>query len=532
MVKSRHIGVLALLIVLNLMNSSCSIAPADLKRTPLRAEKDICRSNLKDLLLVALEEPNIGRSAHALGHFIERWKLEKGSAVNGTLEIASRDQATIIYHVTFDDPPHRGFPLDYFDEISPAVDYSIKKLPDHKREGVGSPLVALRENRGRSPIEKYYPPEAITSAVTAVIQPGKLHGNSRQVKISLLCPLRVETVSLNGKSEPLAADFSIPWAALLSRGGDLNRIKIVDLLRTIPKRDPQLYLMEPYDPQKTPLLMIHGLISTPLVWAEISNELWADDAIRRKYQIWHYLYNTSAPALYSGRILQQQLHEVRQLLDPELDDPAMQSMTIVAHSMGGIVSRRLTTEPEAAFLNAAFTQPVDTLKLSQADRDTLEKAFTWKAEKQIDQVIFIAVPHRGSDYADNWIGKIGQTLVRPPLSFSSFYARISAANPGAFTPQYQQLSKGKLDSVDSLSPSQPTLQIMAVLPNKYQVDTHSIIGNQGKAGPVVESSDGVVEYWSSHLPTAHSETIVPIKHSNVNHPEVVKEIKRILKLRH
>jgi hypothetical protein len=162
----------------------------------------------------------------------------------------------------------------------------------------------------------------------------------------------------------------------------------------------------------------------------------------------------------------------------------------------------------------------------------LEKAFFWKAEKQIDQVIFIAVPHRGSDYADNWIGKIGQALVRPPLPFTNFYGRISANNPGVFTPEYEQLSQGKLDSVDSLSPRQPTLQIMSTLPNKYQVDTHSIIGNQGKAGPVEKSSDGVVEYWSSHLPAVRSETMVPIKHSNVDHPEVVKEIKRILKLSH
>ncbi len=27
--------------------------------------------------------------------------------------------------------------------------------------------------------------------------------------------------------------------------------------------------------------MIHGLFSTPLAWAELSNELWADDSVRR-----------------------------------------------------------------------------------------------------------------------------------------------------------------------------------------------------------------------------------------------------------
>ncbi len=71
-------------------------------------------------------------------------------------------------------------------------------------------MIALRENRGQQAIERYYSPEAITAAVTAVIQPGKVNGVSRQVRISLLCPLRVETVPVKGKAEPLAADFSVP----------------------------------------------------------------------------------------------------------------------------------------------------------------------------------------------------------------------------------------------------------------------------------------------------------------------------------
>lgn len=528
---TRHLGALVLLLMVNLMITSCATAPAGLKRITSRADKEIVGLALGDLLLLALENPNSGKSAYALGHFVERWKLEKNNAVTGAL-IAARDgQSAISYHVTFDNPVHRGFSLEYFDEIAPVADYSISKLPDYKRDGVGAPLMALRENRGQYPIEHYYPPEAITAAVTAVMQPGKLNGRSRQVKISLLCPLRIDTVLLKGKSQPLAADFSVPWAAFLARGAELNGNKIFDLLRSKPKRDPQLYLMQPYDPQKIPLLMIHGLISTPLVWAKMSNELWADDEIRSKYQIWHYLYNTSAPALYSGRILQQQLHEVRQLLNPEQDDPAMQSMTLVAHSMGGIVSRRLTTEPGDVFWSAALTRPIDQLKLSASDRGTLKKAFFWKAEKQIDRVIFIAVPHRGSNVADNWIGKIGKALVKPPRPFTAFYARVSSANPGAFTPQYEQLGKGELDSVHALSPNQPTLKILSSLPDRYHVDTHSIIGNSGKVGPLEKSSDGVVSYWSSHLAQSQSEAMVPIQHSEVNHPEVVKELKRILKLR-
>jgi hypothetical protein len=128
---------------------------------------------------------------------------------------------------------------------------------------------------------------------------------------------------MKGVRQPLAADFSVPWAAALARAGKLNQLRVLDMITPQPKREPRLYLMEPYDPNKEPLIMIHGLLSTPLAWAELSNDLWADETIRRRYQIWHYLYNTSAPALYSSRLLRAQLRELRQLLDPENDDPAM-----------------------------------------------------------------------------------------------------------------------------------------------------------------------------------------------------------------
>ena len=49
--------------------------------------------------------------------------------------------------------------------------------------------------------------------------------------------------------------------------------------------------------------MIHGLLGTSLDWAELSNSLWANDKIRARYQIWHYLYNIFVPALYSGCVL-------------------------------------------------------------------------------------------------------------------------------------------------------------------------------------------------------------------------------------
>jgi pimeloyl-ACP methyl ester carboxylesterase len=524
---SAIIGILAIATV------SCATAPAKVRRVGLGPEKLLSsdKSSLGGLIEVALEDTAAERSNHALAHFVERWKRERGGAGEGVVSVEAKDGSARRYRISFERGFHGSYPLSYFDEISPAVDYRVEKIPHHRRDGVGAPLVAVRENRKQDAIEAFFPPEAITRALTAVVGSSRKVGDVVEVDIQLLCPLRNDEIIVDGKSVPLAADFTVPWAALLARAGDLERSRYLDPLRRKPKREPQLYLMEDYDPKKEPLILIHGLFDSPLVWAKLSNELWADETVRERYQIWHYLYNTSAPALYSGRILRTQLREVRPLLDPTGRDPAMRSTTVIAHSMGGIITRSLITRPGNAFWDAAFTQSFDSLTLSDADRDSLREAFFWEPESHVRRVIYIAASHRGSNFADNFVGRLGRFVVHPPNQFAAFYNRISAANPGAFTQAYVGLGKGKLNSVHALSPKQPTLKILADLPNSHRVATHSIIGNRGLPGPIEDSSDGIVEYWSSHVDNADSEKIVPSDHYAMNHPDTVLEIKRILKLK-
>jgi pimeloyl-ACP methyl ester carboxylesterase len=362
------------------------------------------------------------------------------------------------------------------------------------------------------------------------MEAGPLRRGVKKVRIRLLCPLLNPTVTCHGRKRTLAADFSVPWAAALSRTGKLNQSRVLDMLKRMPSREPRLYLMEHYDPNREPLIMIHGLLSTPLAWAEMSNELWADETIRSRYQIWHYHYNTSAPALYSARLLRTQLKELRALLDPEGDDPAFRKTTLLTHSMGGLIGKALVVRPGDVFWQAAFKVPHETLKLSSEDRARLEDAFEWEPERSVHRIIFVAVPHRGSAFADNFLGRLGTWITAPPASFQAFYERISQANPGVFTPDYAQLGLGRLDSVSSLSPRQPTLRILAELPYAQPVQIHSIIGDRGKPGPLQTSSDGIVPYQSSHLEGAQSEVIVPAGHSAFRHPAAQEEIKRVLKL--
>ncbi|MGI9239327.1 MAG: esterase/lipase family protein, partial [Verrucomicrobiales bacterium] len=461
-----------------------------------------------ELLGLALDGEDESVAAGALAAFVENWKEDREGELEGDVTV----RGEVAYHVRFVGGSHGSYPLSYFDEISSASEFKLKGIEHHRRGGAGAPLMALRENKQREPIETFYPPEAITRPLTAVISGQRVVGEVTHVDIQLLCPLQVDAVTTPDGPRTLAADFSVPWAAILARSRGLSRMRVLDSFRPKPKIDPQLYLMEPYDPNKEPLLLIHGLFDTPLVWAQLSNELWRDDSIRQRYQIWHFLYNTSAPALYSGRILRTKLREVRRLLDPELDDPAMRSTTVIAHSMGGIVTRSLLTRPGDTFWDAAFTRPIESLNLSEDDRDSLREAFFWEAESHVKRVIFLAVPHQGSEDTHSRRGRLAQFLVRPPNTFAKFYGRISGANPGAFTPEYEALGSGKLDSVHALSPRQPTLKILSSLPNDHPVATHSIIGDRGLEGPLEKSSDGTVEYWSSHLEDAISEKIVPSDH--------------------
>ena len=520
---SRLPATLILLVFL----TQCAVTPVSFKRIEFFDRHERSRTDLHALMTSALDPDASLESAHALGCLVERWKKESLPAVH---EIKALTSGAPIYQITFDSTSSSTYHLEDFDEISPATAYRVGRIQHHLRKGVGTPMTALRENRHLTPLDDHFPPEAITRSVTVIAEPGPRRGSVQPVRIRLLCPLQNTRVLYRGHRQPLAADFTVPWAALISRAGGLHRSRILDMLTATPKRQPRLYLMERYDPNKEPLIMIHGLLSTPLAWAELSNDLWGDPHIRSRYQIWHYHYNTSAPALYSARLLRNQLHDLRKMLDPDGDDPAMQKTTLLTHSMGGLIGKALTVRPGDAFWKAALTRDHKTLKLSAEDRTRLNDAFEWEPDPTIHRVIFIAVPHLGSSYADNWMGRIGSWLTHPPSQFQEFYARISADNPGAFNEEYSRLGRGELDSVSSLSPSQPTLRILASLPFARPIQAHSIIGNRGLPGPLEESSDGIVPYRSSHLKNAVSELIVPANHGAFRHPDALAEVLRILRL--
>ena len=153
------------------------------------------------------------------------------------------------------------------------------------------------------------------------------------------------------------------------------------------------------------------------------------------------------------------------------------------------------------------TSPGET-PLSSDTRKLLEESLVFNHRPDVQRVIFISTPHRGSKLAAGWIGRIGAALVRTPRLFTSVYTSIKpllVSDPAART------LKRMPNSVDTLEPNDRFVQAVDKLPITSGIPYHSIMGDRGR-GNTPNSSDGVVPYWSSHLDGAQSELIVDSAH--------------------
>jgi len=482
--------------------SACAAPPAGLRPVSSATRA----SSPSELCATILRDPRAAAADQALGKLLATWAHQSAAGRAPLCDGA----------LVFDAAEPGSFAPDYFDALGPADAFAVRDLPRHRREGIGVAMVGLRRNRQLVPIEAHYPPEAITRAISAVAE----RGEDGAVRVRLIDSLHHEEALVGGKLQPLAADFTVPFAALLARTAELSASRFAGFSSEHPTRAEQLYLMEPYDARKTPVLLVHGLASTPLAWAALTNAIWGDADLRRRYQVWHYLYPTSAPFLYSARAL----------LGGE-SAGELPPLVVIGHSMGGLLAKTLVTDSGDTVWRTGFTRLPSELHGDPEDIATVSDILEWRPRPFVRRVIFVATPHRGSDFAGNALGRIGDAIAGVPPEFVALYSRIGAANPGAFAPTLQrELLEGSLTSIDTLVPSHPLLPVLNALPFASGVSVHSIIGDRGASGPLAASSDGIVPYASSHLDGVASEKVVHAGHSMLRDTDTIAEILRVLAL--
>jgi pimeloyl-ACP methyl ester carboxylesterase len=414
------------------------------------------------------------------------------------------------YHLWFEPASYAVWAPNYFTTFKRADQIKEKLIRKANiQQGVGGALVGVRIV---DPPEKFAPPKGITAPVTAT-----LDFHTTNATLALRRPAKQPAAIVEGKVRPLAANFSAP-ISYYEPPANLLLVGVMGALRAAHyEKKTGLYFLQPYDPDRIPLVFVHGLISTPFDWVKTINGLQADPEIRKHYQFWVFAYPTGNPVLYSALRLREELAKVDKLY------PNHKDYVLVGHSMGGLLSQAQVTTITRADWEQTLGEIGMQLFATLRPADLVARATTFKANPRIKRVVFICTPHRGSKMASGGIGAFAIKLISLPVDLvTTMKSEIPAET-------LRKINNGRLpNSVSNLAPNAKYLAVL----NKESIQApyHSIIGNRGKPGPLAESTDGVVPYWSSHLDGAQSECIVPGPHGSCELPQTITELDRILRL--
>jgi hypothetical protein len=414
-------------------------------------------------------------------------------------------------------------------------DYEIRGLENqYHTYGLGVPLIAERKSRDTAaPEEKFYPP-GMSFPVTAflrVMPGGKPAEGHYVVHLELYDPLNTAEISVDGRRVPLESDLTTPLAYALNQKElqDLDS-STAGLLNPAQAAKLQgLYMLEPYQPGKIPVLMIHGLWSSPITWMEMFNDLRGSPEIRSRYQFWFYLYPTGQPFWRSAAQMRRDLAEARRIIDPAQRRRELDQMVLVGHSMGGLVARLQTIDSGNDFWSIVSDKPFDVIQASHETRQELADTFFFRPDRTVRRVITIGTPFGGSQFANSTTRWIGSKLIRIPQMLVRGRQQLYTQNPGYFR-EHNLIDVDT--SIDSLAPDSPILPVMAAAPAAPWVRHHNIVGRTAKKSflqRVTGEGDGVVSYESAHVENAASEVVLDADHLNIHrHPLAVLEVHRLL----
>ncbi len=345
-----------------------------------------------------------------------------------------------------------------------------------------------------------------------------------QFKLDLFDPLRVSSTEVAGRQVPLERDITAPFAYRQSQD---DRGYLEGFLQPgASKENLGLFMIEPYQPGKIPVVFVHGLLSDPFTWANIANELRADPELLKRYQIWGFEYATGEAFLSSAAQLRAQLHQVRNELDPGRSDPALSQMVLVGHSMGGLIAKLQIQYSGTELWNAVSNCPFENIVTNSKTRMSLAESFFFEPAPAVSRVVFIGTPHLGSPWARRPIGLIGSRLVEEPPSFQDEHSQLVRDNPEAFS---REFTRRVPTSIDLLKPNSPLLAAINDLPLDQQVPIHTIFGS-GYFMLAAGNSDSVVPVTSARIADAVTERSIHAKHTKIHQePQGISELLCILK---
>lgn len=458
---------------------------------------------------------------------------KQGGLVPGSTQMIRTANQTVEATIVLRGNGWRGEDFEDFHFVS---DYEIRGLQNqYHTYGLGVPLIAVRKHHGEThTAEKFYPPGLsfpVTAFMRVVPEPSPTEGH-HVVHLELYDPLNTSEINIDGRLVPLESDLTTPLAYALNqkelRNLDSSTAGLLNPAKT--EKLQGLYMLEPYHPGKIPVLMIHGLWSSPITWMEMFNDLRGAPEIRSRYQFWFYLYPTGQPFWRTALALRRDLALARQIIDREHRQPALDQMVLVGHSMGGLVAHLQTLDSRNDFWNIVSDRPFQLVKATDETKRDLADTFFFRPNPAVRRVITIGTPFRGSKMANSTTRWLGNKLIKVPQMLIRHRQRLEKDNPDFFREPANLIDVDT--SIDSLAPDSPILPVMLAAQRAPWVQYHNVVGHipdEGLIGRVVGGSDGVVSISSAHLDNVSSEIEVNADHSALHcHPRTVLEVHRIL----
>lgn len=414
----------------------------------------------------------------------------------------------------------------HYERFEFVSDYDVEGLSHrHTARGLGVPLIAVRRKGADCPqVERYYS-EDLSFPITAFVRFHEADASAalqRGCQLELHNPYETQCVDVHQVVVPLQTDISTPLAWFLDRP-QFRYLDTWGLIRP-DQVSPYsgLYMLQPYQPGKIPVLMVHGVWSSPMTWMPMMNDLLSRPEIRDRYQFWFYLYPTGEPFWYAAADLRDDLNHLRCVFDPQRTDRAIDDMIVIGHSMGGLIARMLTQDSGDRFWRAVSRAPFQPSQLDPQTARHAQRVYFFQPHPSVRRVVTIASPYRGSGYANGFTQWLARSVISLPartLRTMGDVFRLGSRS-GIRSPT----------SFDGLAPGSPILQALECSPLSPDVAYHNIVAIRDPDARTL--SDGVVDFVSASRRDVRSELVVRASHSDVQRRDkTVSEVFRIL-MRH
>ena len=414
------------------------------------------------------------------------------------------------------------FPLADFEKFLLADEFRVFGYSVRNRvSGIGTPLIAVGKRDESLRLQRSAPASVFLHLRGS---PGDLASGRTTATLELYSTFDEPSVSVGELTVPLEADLTTPRAYTLNQSFAWSAERLQFLSPDLGLKS-QLILTEPYAPGKIPIVFVHGTFSSPVWWSEMFNTLEADPEIRKRFQIWMYLYSSSQPVVISAADLREAITNQIYTLDPKGQDPALQQMVVIGHSQGGLLTKLTATSTGDQLWHAFNTKPLEDLPISEEERAAIRRLSVFEPLPSVKRVVFISTPHRGSYKATRFVAGLIRRLVSIPQKVVRQGTDLMHLTESSTLPK--EMRQKRRTSLDGMSPKNPVALKLADIPVAPGIKAHSIIAIQ-TSGDYHQGNDGIVKYTSAHVDYVESEFIVHSFHSCQDKPETIEEVRRIL----